>query len=80
MRFSRRKSQYQKIEEGEKGWGEIGRELGISGERARQLAFKAMEKVRRRAPWLAEIFAASERARDLRSPAQMVVDENISER
>ena len=71
---------YQKTDEDEKGWGEIGRELGISGERARQLAVKAMEKIRKRAPWLAEIFAASERMRDRRSPAQCVIDDNITER
>ncbi len=55
-------------------WVEIGRVLNLSAERVRQIAARALGKLRRRDPELADVFAAALRMRDSRSPAQQVID------
>jgi hypothetical protein len=55
-------------------WKDIGRELGISGEYARLIAIRALAKIRRRAPDLADVLAAAMRIHDRQSPAQLAID------
>jgi hypothetical protein len=56
-------------------WEEIGAELGVTRERARQIGVAALRKLAEENPALRELAAAVERIRYARSSAQACIDE-----